>query len=508
MPRLTGLLCGVASVVTILLFTAHGAADSVKFDLPGHAEMAEHFADRSIQILDVIHDQHIKRPQLADLVRWAVEGIYREVGESVPPSILIRLDSAATLSVAGLKEVLASARYRLNDRPVLDANRDIAAAVAGAMRHLEPNSDPKSWLDIEPDGCMLPTYRRLSGIGLELEKEGPNGFIRIVSPIYGGPSYLAGIRAGERIVRIVERRPDLPSRTMDAHGQQPAVVARFLRGRHNTVFRLQLRFPDGSGEHVVEVRPGHCEPETVYGASRGADDRWRYTVANEPSIGYIRINRFGPGTHVAIRDVLTTHRGVRGWILDVRFSEGGLLSSSIQSSELLVGMRRVMTIYAGADKPAASVFDGEDEAIFKDRPVVCLVNGKTQSVAEVVAACLQDQGKALIVGERTAGRAEIHNFQSVLKGDMTLKLTTAVFVRPSGKHLSRYMSTGSREDDWGVIPDAGMDCRLSQKEMEQLDTDFRDAAAIYDPKFRPKARVVDRQLELALSAIRARIASD
>jgi hypothetical protein len=69
------------------------------------------------------------------------------------------------------------------------------------------------------------------------------------------------------------------------------------------------------------------------------------------------------------------------------------------------------------------------------------------------------------------------------------------------------MSAGRLEDEWGVVPDAGMECRLSQRETEQLAAAFRDAEAIYDPKFRPKAKVADRQLDLALSALRSRIDS-
>jgi carboxyl-terminal processing protease len=294
---------------------------------------------------------------------------------------------------------------------------------------------------------------------------------------------------------------------MDPTGKSVESVLNFMRGAPDDVFQLHLRLPDGSGEHVVEIRPRPADCETVFGIDRGGDDGWRHTLNEDKSIGYIRISQFGPGTHMVVADVLTTHRAVRGWILDMRFNEGGLFSSAVQSSELFVGLRRVMTIYTGPDRFSAVSYDGEDEATLKNRPIVCLVNGKTRSAAESVAACLQDQGKALIVGERTAGRAELQNILPVL-GPAELKLTTAVLVRPSGQHLSRYMSRGEWEDDWGVTPDAGMECRLSQKETDLLAVDFRDAEAIYDPKFRPKPRVVDRQLALALTALRARIDSN
>jgi carboxyl-terminal processing protease len=489
----------IVTALGALAFPANFAAGPTS---PAPADKAEHFAGDAFKIISIIHEQHVKRPALAVLVRWAVEGLYRETGETIPSGIADRLNGVAALDSAGMKRLLTAARAGIKDEPANNGSWDIYAAAAGIFRQLEPNSDPKSWLIQR--GELVSVLKPFHGIGLELAIDERDQSVRVVTPIYGGPAYRAGVRAGDRILRIVEERPGEPAREKDPRGLPLEAVTFALRGPERAIFHLHLERPDGT-KAVVDVRPGKSGIETVLGVERDANDRWRYTMLNEQAIGYIRIKKFGSNTGKELNEVLTNHKDVAGWVIDLRFNEGGVLSSAFQAAELFVGTRRIVTAYAGPDNPRAFALDGDELAAINERPVICLVNGKTQGTAEIVAACLQDQGKALIVGQRTAGRADIHNFRGVLDGAMELKLTGAVFVRPNGRFLSRYMSSGRWGDDWGVRPDAGMDCRLSHEETEQLVAAFRNSEAIYAPGFRVSTTVVDRQLDLAMSAIRARI---
>ena len=472
-------------------------------DPPAPADRADRFAEDAFKIIDAICKYHVKRPAHADLVRWSVEGLYREASEPIPAGIAERVNRIALLDTAGIKSLLADARHGLKDHPGFGEYWDLFGAAAGIFRHLEPNSDPKSWLRLQdPIICVL--YRRFHDLGLTLESDAANESVRVATPIYGGPAYRAGVRAGDRIVRVVEERPEGPLRETVTRGKPLEAVVDCLRGPDLAVFHLHLQRPDGRKE-MVDVRPGQSEVETVLGIARGADDRWVFTMPHDPAIGYVRIKQFGPNTAKSLKEVLTTHPEVRGWVIDLRFNDGGFISSAIQTAELLVGTRRIMTIRPGRKGLPAINYDGDELAVINDRPIVCLVNGKTERTAELVPACLQDQGKALIVGERTAGRAEIRNIMPILEGKMVLGVTTAVYVRPNGKQLSRYMSAGRAEDDWGVSPDAGMTCHLSHDEADKITTAFRNAEAIYDPAFRPKTNFVDRQLDLALAAVRTRI---
>jgi C-terminal processing protease CtpA/Prc len=87
-----------------------------------------------------------------------------------------------------------------------------------------------------------------------------------------------------------------------------------------------------------------------------------------------------------------------------------------------------------------------------DLPMVVLVNGETSGGAELIAAAFQDHKRALIVGQRTLGKASVQRPLTMSVPNLQMKLTTGTFFRPSGKNLHRFPES-KPEDDWGVKPD-------------------------------------------------------
>jgi len=104
--------------------------------------------------------------------------------------------------------------------------------------------------------------------------------------------------------------------------------------------------------------------------------------------------------------------------------------------------------------------------------MVVLVNRFTASAAEIVAACLQDHKRAVVMGERTWGKGSVQNVIPLEHGNSALKLTTASYVRPSGKNIHRFPDA-SDEDDWGVTPDEGYRVELSSRDMVAMILDRR-----------------------------------
>jgi carboxyl-terminal processing protease len=123
----------------------------------------------------------------------------------------------------------------------------------------------------------------------------------------------------------------------------------------------------------------------------------------------------------------------------------------------------VATVKARGDKevPHTSTKDNK----FLDTPVVVLVNGETSGGAELMAAALQDHGRAKVAGQRTVGKGSIQTMVGLSVADAGLKLTTSTFVRASGKNLHRSPGSSPR-DDWGVRPD--LDLRTSPELAKQL----------------------------------------
>ena len=99
--------------------------------------------------------------------------------------------------------------------------------------------------------------------------------------------------------------------------------------------------------------------------------------------------------------------------------------------------------------------------------MVVLVNRHSASASEIVAACLQDHARAVVIGERTWGKGSVQNIIELENGRSALKLTTAGYFRPSGKNIDRFEGAGE-EDDWGVHPNDGYRLALTPDEMRQL----------------------------------------
>ena len=158
-------------------------------------------------------------------------------------------------------------------------------------------------------------------------------------------------------------------------------------------------------------------------------------------------------------------------------------------------------------------------------PIAVLVNRFSASAAEIVAACLQDHQLAVVVGERTWGKGSVQNVIEMEQGKSLLKLTTAVYVRPSGKNIHRSQQA-SESDDWGVSPDDGFEVKFTDDELRKLVAQFDRRDALLDrstaeppdnlpadadadnpaeTEARGRGIESDRQLEKSLEYLRQRI---
>jgi carboxyl-terminal processing protease len=140
--------------------------------------------------------------------------------------------------------------------------------------------------------------------------------------------------------------------------------------------------------------------------------------------------------------------------------------------------------------------------------MVCLVNGYSASASEIVAACLQDHGRAIVMGTRSYGKGSVQTIHSFDTG--ILKLTTATYWRPSGRNINKPSTPGKDEDEWGVTPNPGYVLKLPTKELNELQDFQRDREIIHKSDRRsknPPNEFRDRQLDMALEYLRAQIST-
>ena len=154
---------------------------------------------------------------------------------------------------------------------------------------------------------------------------------------------------------------------------------------------------------------------------------------------------------------------LRGLILDLRFNPGGLLSSAIEVSNLFISGGRIVST-KGRNSPER-VWDAHKDGAFEGFPMVVLVNRYSASASEIVAACLQDHKRAVIIGERPGAKAACRTSIELENGQSALKLTTASYHRPSGKNIHRFPDAKD-SDEWGVMPDR--DSRSNSATTEML----------------------------------------
>ncbi len=477
-------------------------ANTIEQGAPLSPEVVKDFAKTIWQAVEILEDGHIKKASRQQLIEWAVRGLYARLGEKLPPAIAYRLETIQTLNKAELKKLLADARAYLGKRRYLEDQRDIDLVLAGTFSNLEPGYQHPPQRELGHKfyfggSCPVP-------IGLETVPDAASGVLQAVTPLRGSPAHLAGIRAGDRITRMYEldRERRKGEQTIFS-GDELAARPTLLDGQPGSRIRLLVRREGVKQPLVFNLRRERIVPETVFGVCRKSDGSWDHLLDNEQKIGYVRLTSIGRDTPrdfgVALGDL--QKQGLKGLILDLRFSPGGLLTAAESVAAQLVGKGPFCLIRTRDDSERCELAQGPN--LPPSVPVVCLVDGKTRFGSELIAACLQDRGRALIIGERTLGETTIRNCTSLHGAELVF--TVGVFDRANGRNLSRMMTNGGEEEEWGVRPSKGFEVKLSRSERETLVRRLHDQRIIPLPGRSVPVTTddfSDRQLNAALDCLR------
>jgi carboxyl-terminal processing protease len=380
----------------------------------------------------------------------------------------------------------------------IDRRELMEAAIRGMLSKLDPYSNfipPK-----ELDRFRSNVENEFGGIGITVSSEG--GPLTIVSPLYGTPAYRAGLRGGDKITHI---------EGLSTQDISIGEAIRRMKGKIGTSLKITVAHAGSDKEEPVELKRELIRVDTILGERRKADDRWDFFLDDDEKLGYIRISSFSRHTADDLRQALgdLVRAGMRGLVLDLRFNPGGLLTAAIEVSDLFVAEGRIVSTAGRNIKER--IWNAKQEGSFEGFPMVVLVNHYSASASEIVAACLQDHQRAVIVGQRTWGKGSVQNIIELEDGKSALKLTTAGYVRPSGKNIHRQQ--GAQEsDEWGVMPSPGMEVVLTEDESTTYlrQRRLRDAivARPADGKADTAEQTIDRQLQKGLDYLREQLAKN
>ncbi len=294
----------------------------------------------------------------------------------------------------------------------VESKQLIQGAINGMIKALDPhsafmNEEMYKELEVETKGSF-------GGIGIEITVQ--KDVLTVVSPIEDTPAFLAGVKAGDQIIKI-DGQPTKDITIMEAV--------------------TKLRGPKDSKVTITIMRETFPKPKDITMARAIIQIKSIKSRMFEDQLGYVRIASFQERTaddlRRALRELQTPTRPLRGLVLDMRNNPGGLLAQSIEVSDAFLKSGTIVST-RGRIKSVESTVTAKDNGDELTCPIVVLVNEGTASAAEIVSGALQDNGRALILGTQTFGKGSVQTVIPLEEG-AALKLTTAKYYTPRGRSI-------------------------------------------------------------------------
>lgn len=304
----------------------------------------------------------------------------------------------------------------------------ITAAINGMLSGLDPHSaylDEKGLREVRES-----TRGRFGGLGIEVGSE--DGYIKVISPIEDTPAFRAGIKAGDLIVRIDGA---------DVKGMSISDAVAKLRGDPQTKVNIGI---------LRKGEPAQLPFTLVREVIKVQSVRAKMV---EPGIAYLRITQFQDPT---VEDLgrkleeLARDTSLKGLVLDLRNNPGGVLPGAIGVSAAFLPRAALVTSTRGQIQEAQGKYyavkdeyqrGGDDvlrrvPAVFKNLPMVVLVNGGSASASEIVAGALQDYKRATVIGTQTFGKGSVQTILPLPPDRRTgVKLTVSRYYTPNGRSI-------------------------------------------------------------------------
>jgi carboxyl-terminal processing protease len=354
-------------------------------------------------------------------------------------------------------------------------------AINAALATLDPHS---RYLDATAQGNLRSsTAGSFGGLGLEVDMVG--GLVRVVTPMAGTPAARAGLQSGDLIMRF-DGQPVAGMALADA-------IAR-LRGKPGTPIALIIRRAGRDDDFTVSLVRETIRTPALRSSMEGDVLVLRLASFNGPVSAMLE---------KAIADA-TAIRTPRAVVLDMRGNPGGLLREGVMTADAFLHAGEIVSL-RGRTTGNRRSWQADPAEQLAGVPMVVLIDGRSASAAELVAAALQENGRATVMGQRSYGKGSVQSIVSLGPDKGALRLTTALYHGPSGRTVQRT----------GVGPDIELlAAPVTTATVVRREADRPQALPGADEPLPPKVRVeqsrcapprkeVDPALACALAFIRA-----
>lgn len=408
------LACPVAVILSAAVVTSPSIASE-----PAPSRCPEGLAKQTLEITDAVLDHHVDPPSRQQMV---LSGIKRA------------LDAAGTPAPAGLAR-------RVSDRLTPD---QLAALVVELWPQRPPNG--KSDKGIEDaflsgllesvPGAALQSAKELKiaeqidgnlyvGIQIALAYDDKAKQPQIAEVFEGGPADRVGVKKGDWI-------EDVDGRPTKDHPLSESID--WLRGEEGTDVAIKVRRANVAERLSFTITRGRLPRPTIAGIRKRPSGEWDIRFEGPDRIGYLRVVEITGSTPHELRVLAgrLESEGASALIVDLRAVDRAVLHPTVLlADELLDGgpIGRVRT--AGR----VDVYEAEPDALLRGRPLVVLVDEQTSGPAEWLAAALQDNHRAALVGTPTAGGVFVAGTVPVGDGSLSIQMTTGRLERGDGRPL-------------------------------------------------------------------------
>jgi carboxyl-terminal processing protease len=313
--------------------------------------------------------------------------------------------------------------------------------------------DPSQYQSLKVD-----TSGELTGVGIQISQDEKTNKIVVISPIEDSPAAKAGILAQDEITQVDGK---------STQGMDINEVVALIRGPINSSVKLTVA---REGQTLTfDVKRDKIEIHPV---------RYSFQSTSNGGVGYIRLNQFSGNAAAEMRAAIREldQKKVSGYILDLRLNPGGLLYSSAEIARMWMNEGTIVTtINRTGEVDRLTAGRGQ----LTDKPLVVLVDQGSASASEILAGALQDNKRAVIVGEKTFGKGLVQSVHPLQDGS-GLAVTVARYHTPSGRDINKK----------GIEPDVKIS--LTKEQIESLQRE--DIGTMADPQYAKALTVLKQEI--------------
>ncbi len=286
------------------------------------------------------------------------------------------------------------------------------SAIEGILQSLDPYSsymNPEIFKEMQTE-----TSGKFGGLGIEVSME--SGVVKVISPIDDTPASKAGIKSGDYIVKINDDQ---------VQGKTLMEAVNLMRGPVGTPIELTVRRKGEKKAINFKIIREIIEIKSVV------------SKVIEKKVGYLRLRAFNDNSDDQLKkqiSKLEKQNKLAGYILDLRNNPGGLLSQAVKISDFFLHDGEIVSTRGRKSRENRKFFAKKGDKI-DGKPLIVLINNGSASASEIVAGALQDQKRAILLGETTYGKGSVQSIIP-LRNNGAIRLTISKYYLPSGKSIS------------------------------------------------------------------------